>query len=146
MGPRPERQYEKDRAMKRNTVITAIAIILSVGLAGCRSRLAPLYDVKSAHLGNERKSVQRLGQDIRAAGRALGWEMKEEGEGKIGGSIWVRGTHKAIVVITYNTTTFNITHSESNNLRYNKKSHLIHKNYNQWVKRLESAIKRKVAN
>ena len=72
--------------------------------------------------------MQRLGQDIRAAGRVLGWEMKEEGEGKILGSICIRKKHKAIVVITYNTTTFNITYSESNNLRYDKKAHLIHKN------------------
>ena len=130
--------------MKRNAVITAIAILLSVGLAGCRS--APLYDVKSAHLGNKGKSLQRISQNIKAAGRSLGWEMKDEAEGKIRGSIWLRGKHKAVVVITYNAETFNIRYADSINLRYNRTENTIHPNYNGWIRNLEGAIKLQVGN
>ena len=145
MGPHPKRQCEKEKAMKRNAVITAIAILLSVGLAGCRS--GPLYNVKSTHLESEGKSLKSIGQNIKSAGRSLGWEMKDQAEGKIRGRLTVSGgKHKASVVITYNTDTFNITYVDSTNLRYRADEKTIHPNYNVWVKKLEETIKKRVRN
>ena len=141
--------------MKRNVVITAIAILFSFSLAGCR--WGPLYNVKSAHLGSKGKSLKSIGQDIKAAGRGLGWKMKDIAEGKVQGILLVSGgKHKAVVVITYNTDTFNITYADSTNLRYKAAGFTdadgvhhektIHPNYNVWVKKLEETIKNRVGN
>ena len=72
--------------------------------------------------------------------------MLDEVEGKIRGKIWIRGKHQAVVVITYNAETFNITYAASTNLRYNPADNTIHANYNSWIRKLEKAIKGRVAN
>jgi hypothetical protein len=96
--------------------------------------------VKDASLANEGKSMEEVGKAIKRAGRGLGWEMKDEGEGKIKGTLNIR-THRAIVMIGYNTKTFNIDYVDSTNLNYNAGNSEIHKAYNGWVQNLEKAIR-----
>jgi hypothetical protein len=111
-------------------------------LGGCRT--APIYNIKDADLGNEDLSIQEVGKAIRLAGRTRGWEMKDVGEGKIRGTLRVRGKHTANVMITYNTKTFSIEYVDSENLLYDPKNNGIHKRYNRWVALLDRSIRKEL--
>lgn len=103
------------------------------------------------HGAPTRASLPQIAAAIEAAASDLGWTAREEEEGLIRASLFLR-SHEAIVAIGYDATNFWINYVDSVNLKYHaeglKKTKSrkavpgprIHKNYNGWISRLASRI------
>ena len=126
--------------MKTN-VARAAAALLAVFLLTGFGAGAPIYNVVSAPIQQSpAATLENIEKAIIRAGRQLGWQVVPKEPGKCEGILVLR-THKAIVDITYDTKSFNITYKDSDNLRYDAKDKTIHSNYNGWIKNLEKAIR-----
>jgi hypothetical protein len=123
--------------------VLVLAAVLLVG-SGCRTT-APILNVTKAPLGpppGSRVTLQDVSRAIWAAGKRLGWEMQEVRPGELTGTLRLR-QHLAVVAITHDTSTFNITYTNSINLRQHDDQ--IHRNYNNWVNNLAKAIQAELA-
>jgi hypothetical protein len=123
----------KNSFLKYSTILAVVLL-----LAGCPP--VPVRNVNDASLGSEGHSLEEVGQAIKRAGRGLGWDMQDKGGGKIRGTLNIR-THRAVVMIGYNTKTFNINYVDSTNLDYNAGNNEIHRAYDGWIQNLETAIR-----
>jgi len=136
------------------------SILLSAALAiisGC-TNIATLYNVpkqtvqtnKDAHTATDVKKA------IIRAGTTLGWQMYAEKPGNVVGTLHIR-VHTAVVDISYDANSYSVAYKDSDLLKYHqetgpeytdkdgnthiKKTPMIHKNYNVWIKDLDRAIK-----
>ena len=71
------------------------------------------------------------------------WEPEQIRDGLIEAKITVRGHHTAVVDISYDTKSYNITYKESVGLDH--KGNKIHRNYNKWVILLDEEISANLA-
>jgi len=111
-------------------------------VAGCRGG-GQIYNVKDAPIttatGKE-MTLEQVTKAIVEAGAGLTWTMAIVKPGQIVGTLNLR-SHTAVVDITYNTKTYDITYKNSVNLKYNAEKNTIHENYRGWVMNLDNAIK-----
>lgn len=132
---------------RRLTKMVLLALLLAIpvgAVSGCRT--ASIYNVSNARLAppaGTSPSVDDVGRAIRAAGERLGWSMQDVRPGEMSGTLTVNRRHVAVVAITYDTSTFSITYQDSKLLM--KDGTVIHKSYNEWIRRLEAAIQEEVA-
>lgn len=114
------------------------ALIFSF-VSACATRV-PVYNVANAPVDISKKSasLDEIGDAIRRAGAALGWQMKPVKPGLIAGTLILR-THTANVDIAYNKKTYDITYKDSVDLGYDGTA--IHKNYNGWIQNLDRQIR-----
>lgn len=82
-------------------------------------------------MGEVRTAIER-------AGRSLGWQMFAERPGVLGGRLALR-SHFAAVEIEFDTAHYSIRYRESTNL--DAADGQIHPAYNQWVAKLDRAIR-----
>ncbi len=115
-----------------------VALVFSF-VSACATRV-PVYNVANApvDISSKKASLDEIGDAIRRAGAALGWQMKLVKPGLIAGSLNVR-SHSANVDIAYNNKTYDITYKDSVNLDYDGTA--IHKNYNGWIQNLDRQIR-----
>ena len=110
-------------------------------IAGCRS--AAVYDVVAVPVTTTKPvSLSNMESAIIGAGIGLGWRMVPKAPGQIEGVLTLRD-HRAVVTVTYDTSSYSIKYKDSTNLNYDGKS--IHKNYNGWVENLDRAIRTNLA-
>jgi len=122
--------------MKSTAFKLIIVLAAALSLGACRS--APIYNVESAVMSTPADAtLDDVTAAIKRAGAGLGWQMIDDGPGKLTGKLFLR-SHIAIVAISFDTTQFSIAYHDSTNLKYDGR--LIHKNYNGWVQNLEKAI------
>jgi hypothetical protein len=115
-----------------------------MALIGCTSQ--PIYNVKGAPIetvGGRPPSMADVEKAIVRAGAALGWKMQPVRPGAMVGTLNLR-SHTAIVDVTYDTKSFNITYKDSVELNYDGTN--IHRNYNGWIQNLEKGIKAQLVN
>jgi len=135
--------------MKKNSTFLRILSLMLVAIAmllisGCRTvpvrniENAPIVTTSQAH-----PDMQKIGDAIIKAGTSLGWRMSQEEVGQIIGKLYVR-THRAEVKIIYNHKNYNILYDNSSNLKYNAEKSTIHRQYNNWVQKLDIAIQREI--
>lgn len=128
--------------MKRIRSGILFACIVLVAVMGCRGA-GPIYNVKDAPIttatGKE-MTLEQVTKAIVEAGAGLTWTMAIVKPGQIVGTLNIR-SHTAVVDITYNTKTYDITYKNSVNLKYNAEKNTIHENYRGWVMNLDNAIK-----
>ena len=120
---------------------TKIAIALVAGLlavAGCRQD--PVYDVTGASFVRPGASLGAVEDAIVRAGSKRGWLFEPAGPGHMIGSLNVRGKHFVKVDVNFDERGFSITRKETTNLKYDPSTNTIHKNYNSWIRNLESDI------
>jgi hypothetical protein len=99
-----------------------------------------MYRVQRARLpGAENATDQQIVDVIREAGRTTGWVIEPVAPGRLRG-MYSKGRHSAVVAIKYSKYSFDIDYLESANLKHDNDK--IHKAYNSWVKKLETAIQR----
>jgi hypothetical protein len=114
---------------------TAVAMLF---LAGCRTP-TPVYNVTSAPVVTNRAvSSDEVGKAIIRAGARYNWQMIQKGPGTIEG-IQVAREHRAVIDVKYNAKSYSITYKDSEKLQYDGTN--IHSNYNNWIQRLETAIR-----
>ena len=127
--------------MRIQNIIASVAI--AVSLAACS--IAPIQNINQAPvIAPQGKGVtqEQVRLAILRAGAALGWQMADEGPGKIVGTINLR-THTAIIEIPYSTTSYSIKYRSSINL--DESNGQIHKNYNGWIQNLTKGINAQLA-
>jgi hypothetical protein len=111
--------------------------VAALALVGCVTN--PVYNVTDAPViaSTSNYKVRDVRSAILQAGAAQGWQMQEVQPGLIVGTLNVRD-HTAQVDIEYDRKTYNILYKNSYNLKYDGVN--IHKNYNEWVQKLNAAI------
>lgn len=117
----------------------ALLLLPVLLVASCTARYAPdMYSVKQAPVvtKNAHPSLTQVGQAIDVAGRSLGWKMQDVRPGYTIATLDVRD-HEAKVGITYSVQNYSIAYISSKNLM---RDGYMHKNYNGWVKNLNTAI------
>ena len=120
----------------KSNYIVLIASALLLILAGCVAN--PLLNIENAPIQISAKhNSTDIKKAIMRAGAGLGWIIKEKKPGHLVGSIFLR-KHSATVDIKYTNKAYSITYKDSENLNYDGTN--IHKNYNGWVRNLNSRI------
>lgn len=122
--------------MRRLTSVVVLFAALAV--AGCTT--APIMNVNSAAVVNasgKTLNADQVRTAIVRAGAALGWQMKDDGPGKLTGTLQLRD-HTAVVDIPYSPSSYSIVYKSSVNLR--ETGGQIHKNYNGWIQNLTRGI------
>ncbi len=133
----------------RNLIIAAIIasfsipFFVSTDADAAFGRRKPVYNVDnvsfSTSSGTE-VTLEQIGDAIKTATRNRGWNFSPISDMAIKAEILVRSRHKAIVEISYTTSTFSIQYKDSDILLYEKEDGKIHRNYNKWVTLLEREI------
>jgi hypothetical protein len=120
-------------------ILSSLAILLiAASMAACTT--APILNVSDAaatSASGKALSADQVRSAIVRAGSALGWQMKDEGPGKLTGRLQLRD-HTAVVDIPYSASKYSIVYKSSTNLQ--EKSGQIHKNYNGWIQNLTRGI------
>ena len=126
------------RIFKRFAAIAVFLLITGFGPG------TPIYNVKSSPIPpNPAATMENIEKAIMRAGLTLGWQIAPKAPGLAEGVLVLR-THRAVVDITYDTQTFNITYKDSVNLDYRDQDKTIHSNYNGWIQNLEKGIRAQV--
>ena len=131
--------------MKTTASKLLLVAFAAAALAACATQ-APIYNVKGAPLetpGGKPPTMAEVEKAIVRAGAALAWKMQPVKPGHVVGTLNLR-THTAVVDITYDTRTFNITYKDSVDLNYDGTN--IHRNYNGWIQNLDKGIRAQLLN
>ena len=131
--------------MGNNTALRGwIALAGFILLTGF-GRGTPIVNIQSAAIPpNPAATMENIGKAIIRAGQTLGWQITPMGPGKAEGVLVLR-RHRAVVDISYDTTSFSIHYRDSVNLDYDAQDKTIHSNYNGWIRNLEKAIRAQVS-
>jgi hypothetical protein len=127
------------RALAFFAVTLIFSIAAPLAQAGC-FRCEPILNVTDAIVvapAGKPLSVDQVRASIVRAGAALGWQVREEGPGKLVGTLLLR-SHTAVVEIPYSATSYSIQYKSSIDL--SEGDGQIHKNYNGWIKNLTKGI------
>lgn len=121
------------------------AALLALALAGGCATPTPVLNLTDQEVSTDKKSAtaEDVRGAIRRAAAGLGWQMKDDGPGKMSGMLMLR-QHTASVNVDYDATKYSIQYKDSSNLRYDAAKGTIHRNYNAWVQNLNKAIQREL--
>lgn len=112
---------------------------LAMFLVGCATG-KPVEEVIEAPTNASAVATsEKVRRAIQQAGVSLGWQMRDQGPGRILGSLLIRN-HVAKVDITYNPRTYSITYNDSENLQYDPAARTINRGYNRWIMKLNQRI------
>jgi len=116
----------------------AVALV-AVGVVSAACRTTGIQNVYDAPLAApDTMSQAELLAAIQRGGAERGWVIEPVGPGEALGRLRVRGRHLAVVTIVYDRSRLSIYYKDSENLLYDGAR--IHRNYNRWVRNLESDI------
>jgi hypothetical protein len=119
---------------------SAIGIVLTAAILGCVTS-EPIQNVTSASIiapPGRNLSMRDVATAIERAGKSLGWQLDADGPGLFTGRLALR-SHLAVVEIEHDTRSYSIRYRDSRNL--DAKEGEIHKAYNEWVEKLDQAIR-----
>ena len=127
--------------MKRLVGLAMLFALFAV--AACRT--APIENVESMPLNAPANvTLDEVKDGIIRAGELMNWQMTEVDPGHIEAEVNVRGKHRAMVDIFFDTRVFSIKYRDSVNLNHDVSRALIHPNYNNWVSNLAVDIQDEV--
>ncbi|NCB23188.1 MAG: hypothetical protein EOM56_10195 [Deltaproteobacteria bacterium] len=127
-----------------------MVLVLALAAIGCRFG-QPVgtyaYDFPAAEA---RKNIteKQMHDAIVKACADTGWRATDVAPNTIEATIMVRNKHTVVVSIPYTATHYSINYKASTNMEYKAKSDgsaYIHPNYNNWVSRLDKAVRQNVA-
>jgi hypothetical protein len=131
------------RTAVRHVALVILFVVGSAAQAACM-RCAPILNVSDAAVvgpAGKRVSAGDVRAAIIRAGAGLGWQIKDDGPGKLQGTLVLR-THTAVVAIPYSATSYSIQYLSSINLDAGEGQ--IHRNYNGWISNLAKGINAQV--
>ncbi len=120
-----------------------LSLVMVTALTGCRT--APIYNVQDQVVvtpTGRPLTLQQVRAAIVHAGAALGWQMRDEGQGHMVGTLALRD-HMAQVDIDFTPANYSIIYRNSTNLNYDGNN--IHSNYNGWIQNLQKSINTQLA-
>ena len=113
--------------------------LMVVTIGGCKTaRIKPVDPVPMAT-----GSAEETREVIQKALMRRGWAIGKEEPGAIYAML-SNSAYTAVILLTYDAESVNISYSDSTNLKYRKNRkgrEYIHKNYNKWIKRLAGDIR-----
>ena len=117
-------------------LFTLVACLM---LTGCFGRIQPIYSVVNNPIPSSAQflSVREIGDIVEMSAINRGW-MVEEVEPDLYEVTYRKKTHKAVIEVSFDQTSYSIKYKDSADLFYNGAN--IHRNYNRWVKYLERDI------
>lgn len=128
--------------MTKRLAAAAIAAGM-LAIAGCTLQpIQNLSDVPVTTNSGKRLSATQVRSAIITAGTSLGWQVKDEGPGRLLGTLHLR-THTAVVEIPYSASKYSILYKSSENL--DAANGQIHRNYNGWVQNLDRTIRTEIS-
>jgi hypothetical protein len=130
--------------MKTTVLKVLLVAFAAAALAACT--IQPIHNVKGAPVetpGGKPPTLAEVEKAVVRAGTALGWKMQPVRPGVMVGTLNLR-RHSAIVDVTFDTRTFNITYKDSVELDYDGTN--IHRNYNGWIQNLDKGIRAQLLN
>ena len=125
--------------MRKKAVLIAGAIAVTLLLGACRT--APIYNVEAQPIAvsSPGYGVEDVRKAIIRAGSRRGWIFKDEGEGKMIGTLALR-KHRVTIDVSYSRDTYDVTYRDSQNMSYDGTKEVIHTNYNGWIQNLVNDI------
>ena len=126
------------KVLSKVVVLAATALLVA-----CQT--APIQNVDKAAVSasaSKPLTADQVRGAIVRAGSSLGWVMKEDGPGKLTGTLMLR-THTAVVDIPYSASNYSILYKSSVDLK--EANGQIHKNYNGWITNLTRGINAQLA-
>jgi hypothetical protein len=144
--------------MKITSALALPAYVVLVALvAACATPTVLNITAAPVRVGKDRVTDQEVKEAIMRAGTSLGWSMRDNGPGKLIGTMTARGK-TAVVSIGYYPSMYNIRYKDSINLHYkyapvsdmmgavHDPNHAtIDPLYNEWVQSLDGSIQRELA-
>lgn len=114
-----------------------VLAVLALLLVGCASKAIMNVENRPIPQAAQQFSLDRIEQEIIAAGQARSWQMRREGPGHLVAT-QVRANYNASVDIRFDQRAYSITHRSSTGMR--EKDGTIHKRYNLWIGNLQRDI------
>lgn len=128
--------------MTKRLAAAAIAAGM-LAIAGCTTQpIQNLTDVPVTTNSGRHLSATQVRSAIITAGTSLGWQVKDEGPGRLLGTLHLR-THTAVVEIPYSASKYSILYKSSEGL--DAANGQIHRNYNGWVQNLDRTIRTEIS-
>jgi hypothetical protein len=127
------------RTLLQFASVLILAASATASQAAC-FRCEPIVNVIDALVAappNKTISAEDVRAAIIRAGASLGWQIQENGPGRLVGTLVLR-KHTAVVDIPYSLTTFSIVYKSS--IELDEAGGQIHKNYNGWISNLKKGI------
>lgn len=117
-------------------LFTVVACLL---LSGCFGRIQPIYSVVNNPIPSSAQflSLREIGDVVERSAINRGWLVEEQYAG-LYQLTQSKKTHKAVVEVSFDQSSYSIKYKDSVDLFYNGTN--IHRNYNRWVKYLERDI------
>ena len=134
--------------MHRRSILQSAGMGLVAALGGCGSNAGRIVPFRSTTEGSfiGEASLAKRTEQVKRAGAGLTWIMEQQRPGLVRGTLNLR-THQAVVDVSYNSRTFQITYVSSMDVDYNPNGRLpgyegpvIHRNYTGWVQNLDRRI------
>lgn len=122
--------------------IFAVSALFLIGLGACNQREQPIYTVSARPVPQASQSLSpdQLRLKFVTAIEQAGWVVHDDVPGRLAAEMRWR-THAAMVTVAYSSTTFSIDYRNSENLLVGRVPQgMIHRQYNNRVRRLEDAI------
>nr|WP_287410804.1 hypothetical protein [Pseudodesulfovibrio sp.] len=129
--------------LKKTPRKSLLILILALSFAalmmtGCKRQI--VYNVSGDNIpqsSSKKLTMEQVENAIIDAGTGRGWMMSTVKPGLIVATLNIRN-HQAVVDVTYDESTFDITYKNSRNLKYDGEK--IHRYYNGWIEYLEQDI------
>jgi len=125
-------------------LVVALSITLAIA-AHARSAVPVINheNIVIVPANGKNQSLDTVKAAIIRAGTNLQWNISENGNGKLIGTLNVRSKHTIVVDIAYATDKFSITYKDSTNMKFGTEDGkpVIHPFYNKWVKHLLDSIR-----
>jgi len=113
-------------------------LLVTVAMAACSTvRIMNVDQAAVTTASGKPLSAEQVRGAIILAGTKLGWQVRDDGPGKLTGTLQLRD-HTAVVDMPYSTSSYSIVFKSSVNLK--QSGDQIHKNYNHWIQNLNRDI------
>lgn len=130
--------------MKPRKFLCAACVLLSLSLAApVQADVVKNIEDHPISAFSHNLPLRGIARAIVRAGTQRGWIMQAIDSNTVRARLEVR-SHTAVVDITFDRQTYNITYIDSTNLNY--RNGRIHRNYNRWIRNLENDIAVELSN
>jgi len=122
------------------TIVCALALSLSLGLAQARSAEPLIEPSRVVLVSGQDRSLDQLKQAIVRGGARHNWTLAKEEPGKLTLKYNKQNKHEVVVEVSYDLEGFQIRYVSSVNMKHDSATGEIHPFYNKWVANLSQAI------
>ena len=126
--------------MKKLIAILILGLGLSVNAVARTAVIENIDNQTILSMLEKKLSKDQVKKAILKAGLSKGWSITPVDDNKLLGTLVVRNKHTIKVSIPYSTSGYSLMYADSDNMLYDAENNTIHRNYNRWVRNLESAI------